>query len=103
MELIDAPRIIDFGIRLGKDSVDKLLKVLEEKDWKKILAYIDEDSASNLIFAFAELEIHKNIEYIASDETEPEYILIDFFKAFAMSSKQLRFVVPKFEISVERG
>ena len=103
MTEIDAPKFVEFGIRLGKESVDKLLEVLRSNDWKQMLAYIDEDEAWRLFFAFSDLEVMNNIEFIASDEDVMHNVVTDFYKALAFSSKSLRFKVPKFEPMIERG
>ncbi len=103
MEFYDAPKMIEFGIKLGKDSVDRILEVLRKGDLKEILAYIDEEAARGLFFAFADLEIHKNIEYIASSSKKPEYLEVEFLRAFSLSEKIIKFSTPKFDLQVERG
>ncbi len=103
MSEIDAPRFVEFGIRLGKESVEKLLEVLKSNDWKQLLAYIDKDEAWRLFFAFNDLEVMNNIEFIKSDDDILHNIVTDFYKALAFSSKTLRFKVPKFEPVIERG
>jgi len=103
MSEIDAPKFVEFGIRLGKDSIEKLLDVLKSGDWKQLIAYIDEDEAWRLFFAFNDLEVMNNIKFIEEDSDVANYVITDFYRALAFSSKSLRFKVPEFKPFVERG
>jgi len=75
---IDGPKIIEFGVRLGKDSVSALLDVLRRGDWRELLAYIDEDEAWRTTFAFIDLDITETIKFIESDEKDHLTLLRTF-------------------------
>ena len=86
-----APRFIDWGIKVGKDSTKLLFTAisLAEKGKKHLMAYIDKDAAASLILELNEELIYRILDKLEK-ETDITNVEIETIKAFLKSEKTLR-------------